>query len=113
MRLEVLKMLRLNLGGEGKRVVVALFGTITLGEGSMVLREAVGGLLDQGCKRIVLDFEGVSYVDPSGLGEIVSLCTRRGARVRCINVSHIGELMAMTKVLTMDGIGEDETPQAA
>ena len=39
------------------------------------MRDAVGKLLDSGQNKIVLNLGGVSYVDSSGIGELVSRYT--------------------------------------
>ena len=51
--------------------IVDLSGRITLGEGSGQLRDTVRELLGKGQKKIVLNLGDVSYIDSSGLGELV------------------------------------------
>ncbi|MFC6285092.1 STAS domain-containing protein [Nocardioides sp. GCM10027113] len=36
------------------------------------LRELLGSLVDQGTKRIVVDMEGTTFLDSSGLGALIS-----------------------------------------
>ena len=55
----------------GEISVLDLQGRITVGEGNIVLREAICNLLEKGSKRIVLNFRRVGYIDSSGLGELV------------------------------------------
>ena len=52
--------------------VLDLSGRITLGEGSVTLRDAVRGALAKGSKNILLNLGDVSYIDSSGIGELVS-----------------------------------------
>ena len=47
-------------------------GRITLGEGSTALRDAVRDLCSQSRKKILLNLGDVSYIDSSGIGELVS-----------------------------------------
>ena len=56
----------------GDITILDLSGKITIGEGSVQLREAVRNLLDSGRKKILLNLGDVSYVDSSGIGELVS-----------------------------------------
>jgi hypothetical protein len=50
--------------------VVDMSGRITLGEGSVILRETVKDLLAKGQKKILLNLGDVSYIDSSGIGEL-------------------------------------------
>ena len=55
--------------------VLDLSGRITLGEGSVQLREAIRDLISKGSKNILLNLGDVNYIDSSGLGELVSAYT--------------------------------------
>ena len=55
--------------------IVDLSGRITLGEGSVVLRDTIKDLLSKGQKKILLNLGDVSYIDSSGIGELVSAFT--------------------------------------
>lgn len=86
-------------------VILQLEGRITLGDGSNSLRALVADLLDSGTKKILLDLEGVTHVDSSGLGELVSAFakTRRfGGELKLINlVPRVYGLLEMTKLVTV------------
>ena len=51
--------------------VVDVRERITVGEGNIMLREVVAGLIEKGNKQILLNLQGVEYVDSAGLGELV------------------------------------------
>ncbi|MGH9603343.1 MAG: STAS domain-containing protein, partial [Terriglobales bacterium] len=55
--------------------VVDFSGRITLGEGSVVLRDTIRDLLSKGSKKILLNLGDVTYIDSSGIGELVSAFT--------------------------------------
>ena len=55
--------------------IVDCSGRITLGEGSVILRDTVRDLLSKGNKKIVLNLADVNYIDSSGIGELVSAFT--------------------------------------
>ncbi len=55
--------------------VLDLSGRITLGEGSVQLRDAIRDLIGKGQKMILLNLGDVNYIDSSGLGELVSAFT--------------------------------------
>ena len=50
-------------------------GRITLGEGSVVLRDTIRDLVGKGQKKILLNLGDVTYIDSSGIGELVSAFT--------------------------------------
>ena len=56
--------------------IVDCSGRITLGEGSVILRDTVRDLLAKGNKKIVLNLQDVNYIDSSGIGELVSAITK-------------------------------------
>ena len=96
----------------GDVVVLDLQGRITIGEGSVQLRDAVGRLLAAGRQRIVLNLEGVTYVDSSGIGELVSRYTttkNQGGQLKLLKLTKkIKDLLMITKLLTVFEIYEDE-----
>ena len=55
--------------------IVDCSGRITLGEGSVTLRDTVRDLLSKGNKKIILNLAEVNYIDSSGIGELVSAFT--------------------------------------
>jgi len=96
----------------GDVIILEMFGKITIGEGSVQLRDAVSNLLDSGRNKIVLNLGGVNYVDSSGIGELVSRYTttkNTGGRLKLLNLPRkIKDLLMITKLLTVFEIYEDE-----
>ncbi|MCI0660617.1 MAG: STAS domain-containing protein [Acidobacteria bacterium] len=96
----------------GEVVILDLIGKITIGEGSVQLRDAVSNLLDAGRNRIILNLSGVVYVDSSGIGELVSRYTttkNTGGRLKLLNLpKKIKDLLMITKLLTVFEIYEEE-----
>jgi anti-sigma B factor antagonist len=80
-------------------------GKITLGEGTMAVRNTVRELLKSGNKKIVLNLSDVNYIDSSGIGELVSsftTVTNQGGQLKLLNLTKkIHELLAITKLLTV------------
>ncbi len=87
-------------------------GKITLGEGTMVVRNTVGDILKSGVKKIVLNLANVSYIDSSGIGELVSTYTsvvNSGGQLKLLNLTKkLHELLAITKLLTVFDAFSDE-----
>lgn len=92
--------------------VIELEGQIVLGEGLGLLREMVTGALTQGYNKILLDLEGVSYIDSAGLGELVScnaLADGRGGDVKLVHLQKkIKGLLQITKLITIFETFADE-----
>jgi anti-sigma B factor antagonist len=92
--------------------VVDMSGRITLGEGSVVLRETVKDLLAKGHKKIVLNLSDVSYIDSSGIGEMVSAFTsvrREGGELKLLKLTKkVHDLLQITKLYTVFDIKDDE-----
>lgn len=89
----------------GDVTILDLSGKITIGEGSVQLREAVRKLLDDGKKKILLNLGDVAYVDSSGIGELVSSYTttnNNGGQLKLLNLTKkIQDLLMITKLLTV------------
>ncbi len=92
--------------------VVDLSGRITLGEGSVVLRDTVRELLGQGHKKILLNLGDVTYIDSSGIGELVSGFTsvrNQGGELKLLNLTKkVHDLLQITKLYTVFDIKDDE-----
>jgi anti-sigma B factor antagonist len=89
----------------GDVVVLDLKGKITLGEGDELLKDKVNSLVNQGRRKILLNFGDVPYVDSAGLGEIVRTYTtvsRQGGSLKLLSLTkRITDLLAITKLLTV------------
>ena len=92
--------------------VLDLNGRITLGEGSVQLRDAIRDLIGKGQKSILLNLSEVNYIDSSGLGELVSAYTtarNQGAALKLLGLSKkVNDLLQLTKLYTVFDIYDDE-----
>jgi anti-sigma B factor antagonist len=96
--------------------IVDLSGRITLGEGGAMLRDTVTGLIEQGQKKIMLNLRRVTYVDSSGIGELVRAlgATRgRGGELKLVSVSQpVNEVLKITRLATLFDVAQDESAGA-
>jgi anti-sigma B factor antagonist len=94
-------------------VILDLSGRITLGEGTVVIRDAVQKLLSGGDRKFVMNLADVDYIDSAGLGELVTAFTTvrgEGGQVKLLNLTHrIRDLLQITKLLTVFDAYENET----
>ena len=104
--------LTINERNAGNVTILDLSGRITIGEGSVQLREAVRRLLEQGHKNLLIDLGQVDYVDSSGIGELVSCYTttkNQGGQLKLLNLTKkIKVLLSITKLLTVFETFDDE-----
>jgi anti-sigma B factor antagonist len=92
--------------------VMDLSGRITLGEGSVILRDKIRELLAQGNKKILLNLGDVTYIDSSGIGELVSAFTavrKDGGELKLLNLTKkVHDLLQITKLYTVFDVKDDE-----
>jgi anti-sigma B factor antagonist len=92
-------------------------GKITLGEGTMAIRNKVREVLKEGGKKIILNLSDVNYIDSSGIGELVSTfttVTNAGGQLKLLNLTKkIQELLAITKLLTVFSVYQSEQEAVA
>lgn len=89
----------------GDVTVLSPRGKITIGDGDVALRRAVSDALDGGTRKLVLDLGGVTSMDSSGLGELVSSYTtasNRGARLVLANVpARVADILTITQLISV------------
>jgi len=96
----------------GDVTVIDVAGRITLGEGSSVLRDALRDMVSKNQKKILLNLGDVSYIDSSGIGELVSgftTVTNGGGNLKLLNLNkRVKDLLQITKLYTVFEVHEDE-----
>ena len=97
--------------GEGCLIVEA-FGRFVAGEPSTQLRDLVKRLTAEGARSFVFNLAGVSYMDSSGLGLLLSIYATIRAQGGDVKLANIGDrvkdLLRMTKLTEVFQIFEDE-----
>ena len=97
--------------------VVDLSGRITLGEGSVLLRDSIRDLIAKGTKKILLNLGDVTYIDSSGIGELVSAFTtvrNQGGELKLLNLTKkVHDLLQITKLYTVFDVKDDEASAVA
>lgn len=97
----------------GDVIVVDVTGRITLGEGSSNLRDGLRELVAKGSKKIVLNLADVTYIDSSGIGELVSGFTsvaNAGGTLKLLNLTkRVKDLLQITKLYTVFDVYDEET----
>lgn len=96
---------------EGIRIA-DLEGRLVLGEATTVFRDALSKLLESGVKQLILNLQGVDYIDSTGLGSLVVCATsfrKAGGDIKMENLTrrHM-ELLVVTKLETVFETFESE-----
>src|ERR1700742_921968 len=96
----------------GDVTVIDAAGRITLGEGASTFRDTIRGLVTGGHKKLLLNLGEVSYIDSSGIGEMVSGFTtvaNAGGTMKLLNLTkRVKDLLQITKLYTVFDVHEDE-----
>ncbi len=96
----------------GDVMILDVKGKLTIGDGDELLKDKINSLIQQGHRKLILNLEGVPYVDSAGLGEIVRTYTtvsRQGGNMKLLNLTkRIEDLLAITKLLTVFDTYENE-----
>jgi anti-sigma B factor antagonist len=96
----------------GNVTVIDIAGRITLGEGSSALRENLRDLVAKNQNKILLNLGDVTYIDSSGIGELVSgytTVTNTGGSLKLLNLNkRVKDLLQITKLYTVFETFEDE-----
>ena len=97
---------------EGDVTIVDTSGRLTLGKGTSLLRDKLRELVEGGSRRIVLNMADVTYIDSSGLGELVAAhttVTTAGGQVKLLNLAkRVHDLLKLTKLYTVFETFENE-----
>jgi len=96
-------------------IIVDCSGRLVFGEESARLRDTVKKLIAQSPK-VVLSLHDVTHIDSGGLGTLVSLFTtarNAGGAVKLARLSQrVGDLLQVTKLLTICDVFDDEEKAA-
>ena len=101
----------------GDVTILDVAGKITLGDGSVVLREKVKELVAGGNKKVLLNLGNVTYIDSSGIGELVAAFTsvsNSGGALKLLHLTkRVQDLLQITKLYTVFEVHDDEAKAIA
>ena len=104
---------KLSIRQVGDVTVIDATGRITLGEGASTFRDTVRDLAAKGDKKILLNLSDVTYIDSSGIGELVSgftTITNHGGVLKLLGLSkRVKDLLQITKLYTVFEVFDDES----
>ncbi|HWE51292.1 MAG TPA: STAS domain-containing protein [Bryobacteraceae bacterium] len=104
--------LKLTIRQVGDVAVIDLSGRITLGEGSSAIRDEIHDLIASGSRKILMNLADVSYIDSSGIGELVADFTsmaNAGGALKLLGLSKGTKmLLKVTKLDSIFDVHEEE-----
>ena len=96
----------------GDVTVIDATGRITLGEAASSFRDEIKDLAAKGEKKLLLNLSDVSYIDSSGIGEMVSsftTVTNHGGQLKLLGLNkRVKDLLQITKLYTVFEVFDDE-----
>ena len=85
--------------------ILDLKGRLVVGEPSVRLREKLAEQTAQGVRKVILNLNGVEYIDSTGLGSMVICYTslqKAGGTMKLLNLTRRNiELLVLTKLSTV------------
>jgi anti-sigma B factor antagonist len=103
--------LKLSVRNVDGVAVVDCAGRIIFGDEAASLRETVKQVIPEN-QRIVLNLANITYIDSGGLGTLVALYTTArsaGGNIKLASLTtRVGDLLQVTKLLTVFDVYDDE-----
>lgn len=97
--------------------ILDIKGKITIGASEEALRDTVHQVLASGSQKVLLNLQGVSTIDSSGVGELVSSytsATNRGAKIKlCSLPAKINDILTITQLITVFDVYDTEDEAVA
>jgi anti-sigma B factor antagonist len=105
--------LYINERHERDITILDLKGRVRIGGSTIALHRAIRCLVEEGKTQILLNLSGVTHIDSSGLGELISshiTVTDKGGKIKLAHLTErLRDLMTITKLLTVFDVYDDES----
>jgi len=92
--------------------VLDLKGRLRIGGSTVALHKSIRCLAEEGKTQVLLNLGGVTHIDSSGLGELVSshiTLSNKGGRIKLAHLTErLRELMTVAKILDVFDVYDDE-----
>ena len=102
---------------DGDVAVLDLNGRIRINGGSLALHRSIRCLVDEGKTKILLNLAGVTHIDSTGLGELISsyvTLTNKGGQIKLVHLTErLQDLMTITKLVTVFDVYDNEADALA
>ncbi len=96
---------------DGRVTIVTVKGNFVIGEPESAFKKTVTRLLEEGHVNLLVDLQGVGFIDSSGLGALVRALTnsqKEGGQTKLLHAGpQIRKLLEMTKLDSVFEIHDD------
>jgi anti-sigma B factor antagonist len=111
----------MSLGTHIRRVdcvtILDLSGLITYGNGSVTVCDAVRKELEKGFRRILLNLRDITYIDSSGVGELIfdfTVVKNSGGDLKLLNLRmRVHDRLQTTSLFNVFEVYDDESAAVA
>ena len=97
--------LKINIRETADATILDMSGRVSIGDALAELRDSIRESLAGNQKNILLNLAEVSYIDSSGLGQLIgsyATVTSRGGQMKLLNLQkRVHDLMQITKLVTV------------
>ena len=104
--------LKISIREPANAAILDMSGRITLGDALGDLRDSIREALAGDQVNILLNLAEVSYIDSSGLGQLIgsyATVASKGGQMKLLNLQkRVNDLMQITKLLTVFEVFNDE-----
>ena len=102
---------------EGDVAVLDLKGRIRISGGTLALHRSMRVLVEEGKTKIRLNLAGVTHIDSTGLGELISsyvTLSNKGGQIKLVHLTkRLQDIMTITKLLTVFDVYDNEADALA
>lgn len=92
--------------------VLDLKGRIRISGGALALHRSIRCLVEEGKTKILLNLAGVTHIDSTGLGELISsyvTVSNTGGQIKLVHITErLKDIMTITKLLTVFDVYDNE-----
>jgi anti-anti-sigma factor len=102
---------------EGDVAILDLKGRIRISGGTLALHRSMRLLVEEGKTKILLNLAGVTHIDSTGLGELISsyvTLSNKGGQIKLVHLTkRLQDIMTITKLLTVFDVYDNEADALA
>ncbi len=86
-------------------IILDLAGRLILGDGEQLLRQKIDELIQRGHLNLIVNLDGVTYIDSAGVGAVVwkyITLVKRGGMLKLVNLRpRTHTVLSVTRLLTV------------
>ena len=104
--------MKVDVRENGDVIIVDLAGRLVTGGGDRLLRDVINELVAEGWKKVLLNLSQVSWIDSSGIGEMMAgirMGERFGSSIKLLRIGDkVQHVLSISQLLPLLDVFEDE-----